>query len=257
MKKAIIIIFAALTSLPTMAWGPTGHRIIARIAYEYMSKKAIKQVDNVLGKNGMIYWVNWADEIKSDTIYKESYDWHFQDMESGLSDSTVISFLTDYPKEGGNMFRTLDSLYLLLQNEPNNRDALRFFVHISGDRFCPMHTGHLSDKGGNAVKVKWFYTPSNLHKIWDENLIDYRGYSYTEYAQMIIDMHESERAEIEAMTQEEIVLNNYHMTCAVYDYQETWNGNAYHYVYRWKEPMERQLYMAGVRLALLLNELYK
>ena len=69
MKKLFVLCLGALLALPTMAWGPEGHRVIAKIAYAYMNKKAIKQVDKVLGKSGLVFWANWPDEIKSDTIY--------------------------------------------------------------------------------------------------------------------------------------------------------------------------------------------
>ena len=257
MKKYILIFCAAIVALPSLAWGPEGHRIICEVAYHYMSKKAIKQVDKVLGTHGMVYWANWADEIKSDTIYPNSYDWHFQDLEAGMTDAEVADVLTHYPAEGGNLYRVLDSLYVLLQNDKTNRDALRFFVHISGDRFCPMHMGHIGDKGGNSIKLKWFSTPTSLHRIWDENLIDFRGYSYTEYARLLIDTYDPQRKQFEALTNEQMIIRSYHMTSDIYEHVASWNNNVYNYVYRWKEPMEQQLYTAGLRLAMRLNELYK
>ena len=257
MRKLIIICLAALLALPTLAWGPEGHRIIAQVAYNYMSKKAVKQVDNVLGTHGMVYWATWADEIRSDTIYPNSYDWHFQDLEAGMTDAEVAAVMTDYPAVGGNMYRALDSLYSLLQKDKTNRDALRFMVHLSGDRYCPMHQGHILDKGGNSIKLNWFKTPTNLHRIWDEDLIRFRGYSVTEYAQLLIDMYGPECQAIEQARPEDLLISTYHITSEIYEYQKTWNGNVYNYVYHWKEPMERQLYIAGVRLAMVLNELYK
>ena len=134
MRKTLVIIFSVLLSIPSFAWGPEGHRIVAKIAYAYMNKKAVKQVDKVLGKSGLVFWANWPDEIKSDTIYPNSFDWHFQDMEAGLTDEQVANMLTDYPAVGGNMFRALDSLTVLLKDDKTNFDALRFFAHISGDR---------------------------------------------------------------------------------------------------------------------------
>jgi len=257
MKRLIVIIFAVLFAGSSFAWGPEGHRIIAQVAYNYMTKKAVKQVDKVLGTHGMVYWATWADEIRSDTIYPNSFDWHFQDLEPAMTDSEVAAVLTDYPAVGGNLYRTLDSLYSLLQKDKTNRDALRFLVHLSGDRYCPMHHGHISDKGGNTIKLKWFGTQTNLHRVWDEDLIRFRGYSVTEYAQLLVDIYGEERKVIEHTSPEEQLINLYHITEAIYAYQQTWNGNVYNYVYRWKEPMERQLYTAGLRLAMVLNELYK
>ena len=59
------------------------------------------------------------------------------------------------------------------------------------------------------------------------------------------------------MSDAQMLIYTYHLTDQVYDYQTTWDGNAYHYAYRWMEPMEWQLYMAGIRLAARLNAIYR
>ena len=207
-------------------------------------------------REGAVYVANWADELKSDTIYKESDDWHYQDLNPGMTDEEVIATLTNYPTEGGNLFRVKDSLIAELRKNRNSEVNLRFIIHFMGDRFCPMHTAHLDDLGGNKVKMKWYGQNTNLHSVWDAKIIDSQGYSYTEYARYLENKYRKERRAIMQLTEEEIVVQNYRLCDSIYAYQETWNGNAYHYVYHWKDSMERQLYIAGIRLAMLLNELY-
>ena len=265
MKRTLIILLCAvcacMQSLPVFGWGQEGHRIIAKIAYDNLNGKARKAVDKTLGKQGMIYWANWPDEIKSDTIYAESIrdGWHYQDFAGGMSDSLVLDAMVHYPAEGGNMFRALDSLKQVLKDQKGDEHTLRFFVHISSDKYCPMHLAHMDDKGGNAVRMAWFSknTNTNLHAIWDTKLIESQGYSYTEYAQKLELEYAWQKKDILAMSEEELVLRNYHFTEAIYDYQQSWDGNTYHYIYRWHIPMEEQLYIAGIRLAKALNELYK
>lgn len=260
-KKQILYVLVCLTgmsiySVPAFSWGQEGHRIIAKIAYDNLNCGTRKKVDKLLGKQGMIYYANWPDEIKSDTIYPTSYDWHFQDFDGGMSDSAVVATLTDYPKEGGNLFRTMDSLVAEAKADPTRDHTLRFIVHLAGDRFCPMHTAHMDDKGGNTVKMQWFGRNTRLHTVWDTNLIESQGYSYTEYAQMLTHKYGWKKKAILQMSEEELLLRNYHFTEAIYAYQATWDGNTYHYIYRWHEPMEEQLYIAGIRLAKLLNGVY-
>ena len=270
MKHLIRITLCALIlgvySLPAFSWGQEGHRVIAKIAYDHLSKKAKKQVDNTLGQQGMIYWANWADEIKSDTIYAESIreGWHYQDFDGGMSDSLVLDALVHYPAEGGNMFRVLDSLRQVLRSDvwrsmEQKEHTLRFFVHISGDRYCPMHMAHMDDKGGNAVKMAWFSknNNTNLHAVWDSKLIESQGYSYTEYAQKLEHEYGFMKDMIWKASDEELLLHNYQITEEIYAYQQTWDGNTYHYIYKWHQPMEFQLYLAGIRLARELNNLYK
>lgn len=256
MKRFTIIFFLTLCVASAFAWGKKGHRIVAQVAYDNLNGKARKQVDKVLGKHGMIYLSSWADEIKSDTIYPQSGDWHYQDLDGGLSDAAVVATLTDYPKVGGNMFRVLDSLEVVLTNDQNNHDALAFYVHIYADRFCPMHVAHLDDKGGNAVKMRWFGQNTNLHSVWDGKIIDSKGFTYTEYAAYLHDVYGKHKKIVRKMTDEETILQTYHLTDAVYQYQSTWNGNAYHYAYQWMDEMEWQLYTAGVKLAQALNTIF-
>ena len=71
------------------------------------------------------------------------------------------------------------------------------------------------------------------------------------------DMYGHERKAIEAATDAELLVESYHLTEAIYAYQQTWDGNTYHYIYRWHQDCERQLYIAGIRLAQLLNSIYK
>ena len=134
-------------------------------------------------------------------------------------------------------------------------------VTISGwklmaDRFCPMHVAHLDDKGGNAVKMKWFGQNTNLHSVWDAKIIDSKGFTYSEYAAYLHDVYSKQKKAVRKMTDEETILQTYHLTDAVYQYHTTWNGNAYHYSYYWMDEMEWQLYTAGVKLAQALNRIF-
>ena len=267
MKRTIsiflILLCACAYSLPALSWGQEGHRIIAKIAYDNLSKKARKQVDKIMGDHGMIYWANWPDEIKSDTIYKESIKdgWHYQDFAGGMSDSLVADALIHYPAEGGNLYKALDSLVHVqrtnVQCTKEMEHSLRFIVHLSGDRYCPMHMAHMDDKGGNAVKIKWFGRETNLPSVWATKLIESQGYSYTEYADKLEREYAWKTKAIEQASDTELLLMSYHVTEDIYTYQSTWDGNTYHYIYHWRQPMEYQLYVAGIRLAKLLNSIYK
>ena len=256
MKRFMIFSVLFVIAFNALAWGPKGHRIVAQVAYDHLDNKARKHVDAVLGKHGMIYLSTWPDEIKSDTIYPQSHDWHYQDLDGGLSDEQVVATLTQYPQVGGNLFRALDSLALLLEHQPTNHDALAFYVHLVADRYCPMHVAHLDDKGGNAVRMKWFGQNTNLHSVWDSKLVENKGFSYTEYATYLHDVYGHKTHEILRMTPAQTILHTYHLTSALYEYQATWSGNAYHYAYRWASAMEYQLYMAGVKLAQSLNAIF-
>lgn len=252
----LILIFSLIPWQNLLAWGQEGHRIIGQIAYNHLNKKAKKNVDAILGERGIVYWANWADEIKSDTIYPKSSQWHYQDLNGGMSDAEVVATLTHYPAKGGEMWRATDDIMRKLHQNPEDFDALRFFIHLAGDFFCPMYIAHLDDAGGNKVKMKWFGESTNLHRIWDSDLINSRGYSFSEYADYLESHFENERNEIMGRTKEEHLIHSYHLCNDIYDYMQKGDEDTYHYVYRFAEDMERQLYAAGLYLAQLLNEIY-
>ena len=230
-----------LYTLDVNAWGLTGHRVVAEVAYHHLTKKAHKKVDQVLGKHGMVYWAKWADEIRSDsTLYPGSDVWHYQD-----------------DPIGGELFVKYDSLVAVLTQNPNDTDALKFVIHLTGDRYCPSHLAKTEDAGMNKIKTMWFGRPSNMHKVWDEGIVDGEGYSYTEYAQMLEDKYGHQRAELEKLTLDEATAQTQQLTQRIYAYQEQWNEKTYQYIYEWRDEVQYQLYAAGIRLAQVLNAIYK
>jgi hypothetical protein len=64
-------------------------------------------------------------------------------------------------------------------------DALSFLVHLMGDLHQPLHVGG-TDLGGNKVNVNWMDRwKSNLHSTWDDEMVDFERFSYTEFARFL------------------------------------------------------------------------
>ena len=45
-----------------------------------------------------------------------------------------------------------------------------------------MHVGNAEDRGGNRIDVTFFREQTNLHRLWDTNLVESQKLSYSEYA---------------------------------------------------------------------------
>lgn len=244
-----------------------GHRVIAEVAYHYMHKNVIRQVDRQLGKHGMVYWSTWPDEIRSDVhLLPTTSDWHYQDMNSGLNANQIAALRADYPKQGGQLWVAYDRITEALQSSDtvvtvlgetlSRRQALVYLIHLTGDCYCPMHIARMNDKGGNSVNMHWHKEKTNLHKVWDEYLIDAQGYSYSEMAQMLINRYGQDKTMLAHMTDMQIAQDVYAVTGRIYDYQAQGDKDTYHYIWNWREDCNRLLFLSGIHLAQLLNQLY-
>jgi hypothetical protein len=65
------------------------------------------------------------------------------------------------------------------------RMALRFIIHLVGDIHQPLHVGDNNDRGGNAVQVRFFNKGSNLHKVWDTDMIERVSHDEDDWLEML------------------------------------------------------------------------
>lgn len=257
MMKQKILLFTVLLSFTFQmhAFDAVGHRIISEIAYDNLKCGTRKKVDKLLGKHGMIYASVWADDVRSDSTYAYSYNWHFQNLKDGMT-RDELQFLLDNPKsEGKHLFFALDSLAESLKKNKNDLEALKFIVHFSADLFQPMHLGRLTDRGGNDVMIRWFGRDIRLHQLWDTQMLEGQKFSYSEYSRYIQDKFSKQKKALKKQSRMDAVRETYLLRNKIYAYDYT-DLRAYNYMYEFSNDMDRQLFRAGIHLANLLNEVF-
>ncbi|MFZ4455293.1 MAG: S1/P1 nuclease [Bacteroidales bacterium] len=255
-NKSLITLCLLWISLTVAAYDGVGHRIVASIAYQNLTKKARTQVDAVLGKRGIIYESTWADEIRSDKKYDYSYPWHYQNLRDSLTTADFKTLLENPKSEGEHLFYAIDLMKSRLTKDKNDADALKFLVHFVGDLHQPMHLGRKDDLGGNKVETKWFGKQINLHSLWDSYMIETQKYSFSEFSLYLRDKFESKKADFVKCSVVQSVETGYAIRTQIYgyDYSDT---NSYHYVYRFADSLDEMLYRGGIQLANILNGIYK
>jgi len=262
MKKilfAFALTFCLLQSTAIFAWGTTGHRVIAEIAERNLSKKAKKELNKILANQHLAYWANWPDFIKSDATWKFADSWHYLNLPGNLSRPDFNHELSQ--STDANLYkRTLVLIEELKNHEltlEEKQQKLYFLIHIIGDAHQPLHIGRADDLGGNRVKVEWFRKPTNLHSLWDSALVDFDKYSYTEYATVLDLRNKSYNQKLVAGNLEDWIFDSYTIANTIYNSVEENESLSYRYHYDFKETVESQLLKGGLRLAQLLNEIYK
>jgi hypothetical protein len=242
------------------AWGLLGHRIIGQIADGYLTPKAKIEITKILGNESVAIASNWPDFVKSDPAYRYLSQWHYVNFERGISFEQMDAFLkadtTTNAYTKINFLTTELKKSKLLPTETKQM-YVRILIHLIGDIHQPLHLGRLDDRGGNAIKVKWFNDEANLHQVWDEKLISFQELSYSEYANTINFTTLKQRTDWQKQTLSQWMYDTYTLTEKVY--AETLPDSRLDFLYNFKfiAPLNDQLLKGGVHLAGVLNEVFK
>lgn len=256
--RKLLVIALILAPLSAFCWGVTGHRVVGEIAQNHLTKKAKRELKKLIGRENLAMWANWPDFIKSDTTHTwdMASKWHYINMPGGLSKEDFISNLQKLP--GENLYTQIKAMMAQLEDhaltDDKRQTALRFLIHFVGDLHQPLHVGREADQGGNKITVNWFDKPTNLHSVWDNSLVDFQQYSYSEYAHVLDIASEDEVKAWQDSSLEDWFYESYLLAEKVYAAVPADGKLGYKYNYIFKQDLDMQLLKGGVRLAKLLNE---
>lgn len=251
MRKLILIAGFALFSSQVFGWGQTGHRTVAKVAENHLNKKAQKALFQIMGHESLVEASTWMDNIKSDSSYDYARSWHYVTIPDGET------YESSEKNEKGDAYEAINRMKKIIKDENSTiiekREAIRMLVHLIGDFHQPLHVGNGTDRGGNQVKVKWFSSPSNLHRIWDSEIIESKGFSYSELAELIDHPEEDDtpyyNTDMNIWVAEAVALRP--QVYASSDQERL----SYRYMYNNWDTVKDQLLKGGLRLATVLNEL--
>ncbi|PCJ96989.1 MAG: S1/P1 Nuclease [Flavobacteriaceae bacterium] len=257
MKKVCILILLSIqfSFSNDMAWSKTGHRVIGEVAQEYISGKTKRALKNLLGTESLASIANFADEIKADRSFSKFFAWHFVNFPADKKYTDVE------PDESGDIMVGIQKCIAIIKDEKSTKADqifyLKMLVHLIGDLHQPMHAGRLEDRGGNDIQVEWFGRASNLHRLWDSNMINDYGLSYTELANKLPKLAKKELKIIQSGTIYDWVEESQELANELYDSVTVGEKLGYKYSYKYWGTVENQLQKGGVRLAKVLNDLFK
>jgi len=173
-----LIIAAAPSS--ALAWGKEGHAIVAEIARQYLSPKALSAVDALLAADAadtltapdMASRAAWADVWRNS--HRETAPWHFTDIEIDGSNTADAACAND-----DCLTRRLALFEAQLSSKESSQAdrilALKFVLHFAGDLHQPLHLADNHDKGGNCVFLSRGGDRANLHHYWDTGVVEAMG----------------------------------------------------------------------------------
>ena len=256
LNKLIIGAVAAAMSFQALSWGQTGHRVTGAIAQQYLTPETQRAISQLLVNEDLAEASTYADEMKSNPSEfwkKTANPWHYVNVFDGKTYSDVA------PPPEGNAATALDMFSKQLKSKQSSSEekqlALRFIVHIIGDLHQPFHAGNGKDRGGNDVKLTFFWDDSNLHRVWDSGLIDRQQLSYTEWTNKLSSKISSQQAKQWMEIDPKVwIAESAKVRANVYPENDkiSWD-----YQYQNLPIVKQRLQMGGVRIAAYLNALFK
>lgn len=251
--RAFLFVLLCLP-LVASAWGPTGHRVIGEIADHHLTKKARRAITGILGTESLAIASTWMDEVRSDSLYEHTHDWHWVTIPDSLT------YGTSEKNKKGDVVECIGRMTALLRSDTvpaeRKRVYLRFLIHLVGDLHQPLHVGRGDDKGGNTFQVQWFKKGSNLHRVWDSEMIDQSDLSYTELAASLDHIDETQLKHMRYGTVAEWAQEAVAYRAQVYAV-EPGADIGYTYMYKNWPLVQQQLAKGGVRLAAVLNDIFR
>lgn len=157
----------------TLRWGRVGHRAIAIVAEERLSPAAREAVRRLLGGGSLADASTWADSVRSER--PEASPWHYVNIP--VIDSVYRP--DRYCPRGCVVSAYTTQLGILADRRrpvAERTEALRWVVHLLEDLHQPLHAGDRGDRGGNDVQVTFRGQRTNLHWLWDSQLLEALGY---------------------------------------------------------------------------------
>ncbi|MGN6788875.1 MAG: S1/P1 nuclease [Rhodanobacteraceae bacterium] len=258
-KRHVAIMAATLAAMlscatPAFAWGPLGHRIVARLAEAQLTPHAFVEAQKLLALRGADHLDDvavWADDLRDTdpALFQRTKRLHFVNFHSR---DCIYEPPRDC-RDGECVVAAIDKYSAILANRSNSTatraEALAFLVHFVGDIHQPLHADYRDDAGGNLYQVRWRGRGTNLHRIWDSTMLDSLHLSAAQYTRKL----EAERAPLPiAGTPAEWAEESCRIVRdgGVYPASRTISQT---YVDRELPIAERRLRQAGARLAGLLN----
>jgi len=259
---------------PVHAWGPKGHRIVGLMARDLLSPAARTAVKQLMGSDDLATFALYLDKHKDDLEQRipGSREWHYDDVPI-CREQTYEQYCPNGTCASTQIVKYYGVLTDIHASKQQQQFAVFVLTHLLGDIHQPLHAADNDDRGGNQIKVR---LPDgramNLHAAWDTSFVErlFGGQNEMTVAKALVQKFATEApawqtgkvnlATIKAWVAEsdqlakDVVYGPLwpNRACQV-DLEQARIALAEDYVQQSGPVVEKQLAMAGYRLAAVLN----
>lgn len=253
MNKRFALLFVLLFGVfaNSYAWGPRGHKIITQIAKTYLDPAVLDSIDHYLEDITMEKAGYWMDEVVMNSSYDFMKPWHVVAIEA---DKTYVR--TKNP----DIVNVLENLINTLKKRKTQSKteillSLKILIHLVADIHQPLHCGFAKDKGGNSIKLRFYFKSTNLHDVWDADILEYKAITTEDCMRLTYNLTKRDITQYQKVD----ILKWMEESRALLSYAYDFKGNKIEdeYVDKVTPIIKMQMIKAGIRLATVLNQTFK
>ena len=252
MKKNIfyLLTIIILAHSKVFAWGYRGHKIVAQLAKTLIEKNVADSAQYYLGEMTFENAAVWMDDIRSDRSYDYLKPMHYINIEK---DKTYVKV------SDPNIINELESVFGVLQNRSQRTKEiiklnLLILFHLVGDLHQPLHAGYAEDKGGNTIDLDFQDSKTNLHKVWDTNIIETQNITAEDCLAIIKELSPKEKNAIGEINFTDWMNDSRDLLSKVYSLKG--HEVEQDYISQSSVIIKKQLALAGIRLASALTKAF-
>lgn len=253
MKTKLFSLVLALLLFNTFqvgAWGKRGHQLVAQIGFDLLDANTQQTITHYLGNISVPDAGTWMDDQRNNPKYSYMKSWHFINIDKGEQ---------YHPTNDHDIVNELNTAIQNLRHKENLSDEeirlnILVLFHLTGDIAQPLHVGYGTDLGGNDVTVTFLTKKSNLHKVWDSEIIENQNITKEQCEAFLPNLSDEQKDNIEIIDPVLWMKDSRRLLPRVYAYEDETIDEAY--VRKNRATVKKQILYAGMRLATTLEELF-
>jgi|TARA_B100000787_G_C16137015_1_gene270161 hypothetical protein len=232
-------------------WGRVGHQVIGEIATQNLSPNALSEIYKILDGQSLALVSTWADEMRSNPEFRKYNSWHYVNMPLDKEYHEIIK----NPK--GDIIKAINKCIEVLKKEKSSKEMksfyLKYLVHLVGDIHQPLHVGRFEDRGGNDIKIDFLGKVSNLHRVWDTQIIEYYTLDYKSLSNELLNKQKTQVS----LSPKDWSFESQQQVKKIYSQILLKKNINSEYIEKNFSLIKSQLHKGGLTLAAVLNDIFK
>lgn len=243
------------SSFNSFGFGRVGHATVAKIAENHLTPAAKANIEKYIDGKSITEVASWMDQVRKQDAYKHTDGWHTAKIakDGEVKDIKAVAGLNgEIAKLENGAYKNLSDSAVAV--------GIKLIVHMTGDMHCPSHSKFENHSQSFSFKING--EEYAFHKFFDSGFmgLSRKGWSFNDYAKYLDVLAPEAIKEVQKGSVKDWAVKNASVIEPLYEplhQGAEFNGlDAENRIAYFSAIAERQMQLAGYRLAGILNDIF-